>query len=131
MKKIKQSSIGKRKTSIANIKLTDGKGIITVNGRSFQDYFHSFQEEAQSIKRPLILTNYSSLTDIEIKVSGGGLSSQLDAIRLAIAKFLCKEQPSVRSILKQSLLLRRDSRVKERKKYGLKKARKASQYSKR
>jgi small subunit ribosomal protein S9 len=123
--------LGKRKTSIANVFLKDGSGIITVNGKTFEHFFSAVGEERETIKIPLILLNLNNKYDIEIKVKGGGITGQLDAIRLAISKALSKMNTEYRPLLKQNLLLRRDSRIKERRKYGLKKARKASQYSKR
>ena len=123
--------LGKRKTSIANVFLKDGSGIITVNGKTFENFFSAVGEERETIKIPLILLNLNNKYDIEVKVKGGGITGQLDAIRLAISKALSKINIEYRPLLKQNLLLRRDSRIKERRKYGLKKARKASQYSKR
>lgn len=124
------NTVGKRKTAIAKLQLLAGSGKIIINGKLAKDYFQSF-EEAQSLKKPLILTKWTSEVDFQIKVSGGGLSAQLDSVRSAIAKALCLQEPKNRPVLKKALLLRRDARIKERKKYGLKKARKASQYSKR
>ena len=125
------AGLGKRKTSIANVFLKDGSGIITVNGKTFENFFSAVGEERETIKIPLILLNLNNKYDLEIKVQGGGVTGQLDAIRLAISKALSKMNGEYRPLLKQNLLLRRDSRIKERRKYGLKKARKASQYSKR
>lgn len=125
------AGLGKRKTSIANVFLKDGSGIITVNGKTFENFFSAVGEERETIKIPLILLNLNNKYDIDIKVEGGGVTGQLDAIRLAISKALTKINTEYRPVLKQQLLLRRDSRIKERRKYGLKKARKASQYSKR
>lgn len=125
------AGLGKRKTSIANVFLKDGSGIITINGKTFENFFSAVGEERETIKIPLILLNLNNKYDIEIKVTGGGITGQLDAIRLAISKALSKMNVEYRPLLKQNLLLRRDSRIKERRKYGLKKARKASQYSKR
>lgn len=130
-KEILYEGIGKRKTSVAKVFLQDGSGKIIVNNKSFEDFFLGIGEERELIKNPLILVNLNNLYDIDIKVHGGGISSQLDAIRLAIAKAICNITSENRQILNQNLLLRRDSRIKERRKYGLKKARKASQYSKR
>ena len=123
--------LGKRKTSIAKVFLKTGSGIITVNGKTFESFFSAVGEERETIKIPLILLNINNQYDIDIKVEGGGITGQLDAIRLAISKALLTLNTEYRPILKQNLLLRRDSRIKERRKYGLKKARKASQYSKR
>jgi small subunit ribosomal protein S9 len=125
------TGIGKRKTSVAKIFLTEGSGIITVNNKPFEESFLTLKEERELIKNPLILVNINNNYDIDIKVKGGGMNSQLDAVKLAIAKGICAINSEYRSILNQQLLLRRDSRIKERRKYGLKKARKAPQYSKR
>jgi len=125
------TGIGKRKTSVAKIFLTEGSGIITVNNKPFEESFLTLKEERELIKNPLILVNLNNNYDIDIKVKGGGMNSQLDAVKLAIAKGICSINSEYRSILNQQLLLRRDSRIKERRKYGLKKARKAPQYSKR
>ena len=125
------TGIGKRKTSVAKVFLKEGSGIIKVNGKSFEDAFLTLKTERELIKNPLILVNLNNNYDIDIKVKGGGMNSQLDAVKLAIAKGICSINNEYRSILNQQLLLRRDSRIKERRKYGLKKARKASQYSKR
>lgn len=125
------TGIGKRKTSVAKIFLKEGLGIITVNGKSFEEAFGTMKEERELIKNPLILVNLNNNFDIDIKVKGGGMSSQLDAVKLAMAKAICTINSEYRPLLNQQLLLRRDSRIKERRKYGLKKARKAPQYSKR
>jgi small subunit ribosomal protein S9 len=125
------SGLGKRKTSVAKVFLKEGSGVITINGKSFEDSFLTLKNERELIKNPLILVNLNNNYDIDIKVKGGGMNSQLDAVKLAIAKGICSINNEYRSILNQQLLLRRDSRIKERRKYGLKKARKASQYSKR
>jgi small subunit ribosomal protein S9 len=125
------TGIGKRKTSVAKVFLKEGSGILTVNNKSFEQFFASVTEEAELLKNPFVLVNLTNQYDIDIKVKGGGVSSQMDAIRLALAKAICLISTEYRQILNQQLLLRRDSRIKERRKYGLKKARKASQYSKR
>jgi small subunit ribosomal protein S9 len=125
------TGIGKRKTSVAKVFLKEGSGIITVNNKPFDESFLTLKEEREVIKNPLILVNLNNNYDIDIKVKGGGKNSQLDAVKLAIAKGICCINNDYRSILNQQLLLRRDSRIKERRKYGLKKARKAPQYSKR
>lgn len=125
------TGIGKRKTSVAKVFLKEGSGIITVNSKGFEDFFASVGEERELLKNPFIFVNLNNKYDVDIKVKGGGVSSQMDAVRLAIAKAICTINGEYRQILNQNLLLRRDSRIKERRKYGLKKARKASQYSKR
>jgi small subunit ribosomal protein S9 len=133
MNKIKNlySGLGKRKTSVAKVFLTEGTGSIKVNNKNFEDFFSGLPEEKELINNPFILVNLLNKFDLDIKVKGGGISSQMDAIRLAISKALCTVNNEFRPILNTNLLLRRDSRIKERRKYGLKKARKASQYSKR
>lgn len=123
--------IGKRKTSVAKVFLEEGSGLIKINKKDFESFFSGLTEECEIIKNPLILVNLNNKYDISILVKGGGVSSQIDAIRLAISKAICTINNDYRPILNQSLFLRRDSRIKERRKYGLKKARKASQYSKR
>jgi len=125
------TGIGKRKTSVAKVFLKEGSGAIKVNNKLFEDFFSGVGEERELLKNPFVLVNVSNKYDLDIKVKGGGISSQMDAIRLAIAKALCTINNEYRQIFNENLLLRRDSRIKERRKYGLKKARKASQYSKR
>jgi small subunit ribosomal protein S9 len=125
------TGLGKRKTSVAKVFLKEGTGNIQINSKKFEDFFSGLPEERQLINNPFILIEQINKYDLEIKVKGGGISSQMDAIRLAISKALCTVNIEYRQILNQNLLLRRDSRIKERRKYGLKKARKASQYSKR
>ena len=130
-KNISYSGIGKRKTSVAKVFLTEGSGTIKVNNKGFEEFFSGIGEERELVKNPFILIDVNNKYDLDIKVKGGGISSQLDAIRLAIAKALCTINNEYRQIFNQNLLLRRDSIIKERRKYGLKKARKASQFSKR
>jgi small subunit ribosomal protein S9 len=125
------TGLGKRKTSVAKVFLKEGSGDIKVNNKGFEDFFSGVGEERELLKNPFVLVNLSNKYDLDVKVKGGGISSQMDAIRLAIAKALCTINVEYRQIFNQTLLLRRDSRIKERRKYGLKKARKASQYSKR
>jgi len=125
------TGLGKRKTSVAKVFLKTGTGNITINNKSFDEFFKGINEEAEIIKSPFVLANLINSYDVNIHVKGGGNSSQIDAIKLAIAKAICSINPEHRVVLGQNLLLRRDSRIKERRKYGLKKARKASQYSKR
>lgn len=125
------TGLGKRKTSVAKVFLVEGSGIIKINNKTFDHFFSGIGEEKEALKTPFILVNLSNQYDIEVKVHGGGIVSQLEAIRLAISKAICAINSEYRQILNQKLLLRRDSRIKERRKYGLKKARKASQYSKR
>jgi small subunit ribosomal protein S9 len=126
-----QTGLGKRKTSIAKVFLKEGSGIIQINKKPIESFFSAIGDEIEIIKTPLILLNLNQKYDINIKVKGGGISGQLAAIQLAISKALSTQNLEYRPLLKQNLFLRRDSRIKERRKYGLKKARKASQYSKR
>ena len=129
---------GKRKSSIAIVKLTSGKGKITVNGRDVREYF-PFETLVMDLEQPLELTNTKELFDIDCKVQGGGFRGQSGAIRLGITKALLEydsviskdSENSLRKPLKANGMITRDARVKERKKYGLKKARRAPQFSKR
>ena len=121
---------GKRKTSIARTWLMSGKGIITVNDRTIEDYFG--RETAKMVvEQPLVLTDTYGVFDVKVNVAGGGISGQAAAIRHGITKALLQYNPEFRSILKKAGLVRRDARVKERKKYGQKGARANFQYSKR
>jgi len=124
-------TVGKRKTAIAKVQLFLGSGKIIVNGKTAMEYFHSVEKDIQNLRAPFLITNWTTQVDLQIKVDGGGINSQLEAVKFAISKALVLYEPKVRPILKRALLLRRDARIKERRKYGLKKARKASQYSKR
>ena len=121
---------GRRKEATAVVKLSKGKGVVTVNKKSIDDYFG--REVAKMIiRQPLVLTKLETSYDIDVKVNGGGSFGQAGAIRLAISKALVVENPDLRADLKKAGYLTRDSRVKERKKVGLKKARKSPQFSKR
>ena len=125
------TGLGKRKTAVARVFLKEGSGIITVNGKNFENFFAETGEEKKLSTKAFILVKLETLYDIDVKVRGGGVSSQFDAIKLAVSKAVCTINPTYRATLKLESLLTRDSRIKERRKYGLKKARKASQYSKR
>jgi small subunit ribosomal protein S9 len=125
------TGIGKRKTSVAKVFVKEGSGKIQINNKSLEEFFSGMNEEKEAIKNPFIVVNLANLYDITVDVKGGGISSQLDSIKLAISKAICQMNKEYRQILKKHMFLRRDSRIKERRKYGLKKARKASQYSKR
>lgn len=123
-------SVGKRKTSIASIKMFQGgSGEVTVNGKKLKEYFHGFQIE--NAVAPLTLTAQKSVLDVEAKIIGGGKASQSDALRHAISRALLILNPEFRHDLKRAGFLRRDARIKERKKPGLKRARRAPQFSKR
>jgi small subunit ribosomal protein S9 len=121
---------GRRKESTARVFLRPGTGKINVNHREFNEYFPIETLRIQ-VKTPLLLTETAEQFDVLATVSGGGVSGQAGAIRLGIARALVALDPDTRSVLKKAGLLRRDAREKERRKYGLKKARKAPQYSKR
>ena len=121
---------GRRKEATAVVRLTKGTGVVTVNKKSIDEYFG--RDVAKMIVRqPLVLTKNAEAYDVDAKVQGGGSFGQAGAIRLAISKALLEEDPELRAELKKAGYLTRDSRVKERKKVGLKKARKSPQYSKR
>jgi small subunit ribosomal protein S9 len=133
---------GKRKKAIAQVKLIspeqakllnkeEGNGTIFINDKSANSYLQNNPQLFFSIQKPILALDLKTEINLKIKVSGGGLRAQSEAIQLALSKFLCTLDPTYRSILKSNGFLSRDSRCKERKKYGLKKARKASQFSKR
>ncbi|WP_434631802.1 30S ribosomal protein S9 [Thermoanaerobacterium thermosaccharolyticum] len=122
---------GRRKTSVARVRLMQGKGNIIINGRSLDDYFGGLDTLKYTVKQPLILTENIDKFDVIVRVEGGGLSGQAGAIRLGITRALMKADNELRPILKKAGFVTRDPRMKERKKYGLKKARKAPQFSKR
>ena len=129
---------GRRKASVAQIKMTPGTGKITVNGQDVNEYL-PFDVNVMNLKQPLVLTNTETQYDFDIVVRGGGYSGQTEAIRLGIARALVEadkntdpnSETSFRKILKTAGMITRDPRVKERKKYGLRKARRAPQFSKR
>ncbi len=126
------SGVGRRKTSTARVYLCkNGSGAITVNNLSFGKYFAGNPSFFTMVSHPLRLVDKQNDYDIKVNVRGGGFSGQAEAIRLGIARSLLEVSLDYRTILKSFSLLTRDSRVKERKKYGLKAARKASQFSKR
>lgn len=121
---------GRRKTSVARVWLTQGDGNITINKKAVGDYF-TRETDIYALKEPLTLTNVEKRYDIFATVKGGGLSGQAGALTQGITKALIHSDPSLRLILKRAGLLTRDSRIKERKKYGQKGARKKFQFSKR
>jgi small subunit ribosomal protein S9 len=123
-------ALGRRKEAIATVRLTTGKGAITVNNISAADYFNNITLIAV-IEQPLVLTGQNGKLDASIKVTGGGKSGQADAARLGIARALQELTAELRPSLKKAGMLTRDPREKERKKPGLKRARKAPQFSKR
>ena len=128
---------GRRKTSVAQVRMTLGSGKITVNGRDVNEFF-PYETNVMDLKQPLVATNNENTFDIDVKVKSGGFTGQTGAIRLGITRALLEydagneeKEDSYRKILKRAGFITRDSRVKERKKPGLKAARRAPQFSKR
>jgi small subunit ribosomal protein S9 len=121
---------GRRKSSIARVRLRPGSGVIKVNGHAFERYFPTMTHQVVATE-PLRLTQTADVYDVEAVLDGGGVSGQAGALRLGIARALASLDDELRPALKKAGLLTRDAREKERRKYGLKKARKAPQYSKR
>lgn len=128
---------GRRKSSVAQVKMTAGSGKITVNGRDVREFF-PYETNVMDLMQPLVATNNESTFDITVKVNGGGFTGQTGAIRLGITRALLEydkanedSENSYRKILKRAGFVTRDSRSKERKKPGLKAARRAPQFSKR
>ncbi len=131
------TATGRRKSSVAQVKMTAGKGNITVNGKDVRE-FMPYETYVMDLMQPLTLTNNEKAFDIDVKVTGGGASGQTGAIRLGIARALLEydapneeNEDSYRKILKRAGMITRDPRAKERKKPGLKAARRAPQFSKR
>jgi small subunit ribosomal protein S9 len=123
-------TVGRRKEAVVRVRLTSGSGQFTLNGRTMDSYFPD-KVHQQLIKEPLVTLDKAEAFDIHATLVGGGISGQAGALRLAIARALIDLDVNDRPPLKKAGFLRRDARIKERKKYGLKKARKAPQYSKR
>ena len=121
---------GRRKSSIARVRIVEGTGKITVNGKDMDEFF-GLETLKVIVKQPLSVTNTTSKYDVMVNVKGGGATGQAGAIRHGIARALNEANVEFRPILKSNGFLTRDPRMKERKKYGLKKARKAPQFSKR
>lgn len=121
---------GRRKTSVARVRLERGSGTFTLNGRPLEDYFPTETLQAQ-VREPFAVTESTGTYDVIARIHGGGTTGQAGAVRLGIARALEDEEPDWRAPLKAAGMLTRDARKTERKKYGLKKARKAPQYSKR
>ena len=121
---------GRRKTAVARVRLLPGDGSITVNGQDYKEYFPRPAHQV-SVRSPLELLESAQRYDVVVEVSGGGPTGQADAIRHGIARALAEESQQARGELKDAGLLTRDARAVERKKYGLKKARKRPQFSKR
>ena len=123
--------LGRRKAATARARLIKGKGNVTINDKPAVDYLSGNKTMLAEITDPRALVGKQQEFDVTIRVSGGGLAGQVDAIKMAIAKAITVGAPDLRSTLKKAELLRRDPREKERKKYGLRSARKREQYSKR
>ena len=121
---------GRRKTSVAQVRLLPGCGKFLVNGRELDDFF-GYETLRIVAKEPLTITETEGEYDVLVKVNGGGYTGQAGAIRMGLARALQDMNPDFRPILKKAGFLTRDPRMKERKKYGLKKARKSPQFSKR
>jgi len=121
---------GRRKTSVARVRLLDGTGQFTLNGKSLDDYF-PVESHRLRIVEPLKLTELEGRYDIMATLEGGGTTGQSDALRLGISRALVEIDPELRPVLKKAGFLRRDDRKVERKKYGLRKARRAPQFTKR
>jgi len=128
--KIQYLGTGRRKCSVARVVLSPGNGKFTINKRSVEDYF-GYETLRMMVKSPLALTDSVNKFDVSVNVKGGGYTGQAGAIRHGISRALVKADPELRLVLKQAGFLTRDPRMKERKKYGLKAARRAPQFSKR
>ena len=124
------NATGRRKSSVARVRIKSGKGKITINNKDIEEYF-GLATLKQIVRQPLVLTNTLEKFDVYVTVNGGGLGGQAGAIRHGIARALVKANEEYKGVLRTAGLLTRDPRMKERKKYGLHKARKAVQFSKR
>lgn len=122
--------IGRRKTAVARVYLSEGKGNITINNKDLNNYFPTGTLQYK-VNQPLVMTNNDGNFDIKVNVYGGGITGQAEAIRLALSRAMCELDAENRLILKPEGLLTRDPRMVERKKFGQKKARKKFQFSKR
>ncbi len=123
--------LGRRKAATARVRLYKGKGDITINDKPALEYLSGNKSYLAEITDPLALAEKQNEYDVSIRVAGGGLAGQVDAIKLAISKALTTEMSDLRPVLKKAGFLKRDPREKERKKYGLRSARKKEQFSKR
>lgn len=130
MARLEYQGTGRRKAAIARVNLIPGKGKITVNERDLEEYF-GLETLKVIVRNPLILTDTLGKFDVSVNVHGGGYTGQAGAIRHGIARALLKVDADLRAVLKKAGFLTRDPRMKERKKYGLKAARRAPQFSKR
>ncbi|WP_458415166.1 30S ribosomal protein S9 [Schinkia sp. CFF1] len=130
MAQVQYYGTGRRKSSVARVRLVPGNGRVVVNGRDIEEYFNLETLRVVS-KQPLVATENAGSYDVLVNVSGGGYTGQAGAIRHGIARALLQADPEYRAVLKSAGFLTRDARMKERKKYGLKGARRAPQFSKR
>lgn len=130
MPQVQYYGTGRRKTSVARVRLVPGDGSVVVNDRNMDDFFHLETLKA-IVKQPLVETGTVGTYNVLVNVDGGGYAGQAGAIRHGISRALLEADPDFRPVLKQNGYLTRDSRMKERKKYGLKSARRAPQFSKR
>ena len=130
MAQVQYQAVGRRKKAIARVRLIPGEGKIVINGRDIDNYF-GLEPLKMTVRQPLALTSLEGRYDVLVNVYGGGLSGQAGAIRHGISRALIKADPELRPAVKKAGFLTRDPRMKERKKYGLKAARRAPQFSKR
>ena len=130
MAKVQYWGTGRRKDAVARVRLVPGDGKITINNRTFEDFFPN-QTSRLIVQQPLVISDMLGRFDVICRVHGGGVTGQAGAIQLGIARALIEANPDIRPLLRRNGFLTRDPRMKERKKYGLHKARKAPQYSKR
>ncbi len=121
---------GRRKTSVARVRIRPGEGRILVNQRPMEEYFHNVQQR-NAVLATLVQTGKRDEVDVVVRVDGGGITGQADAIKLGLARAMKKFSQEVEGVLRDSGLLTRDGRMKERKKYGLRGARRGTQFSKR
>ena len=130
MAQVQYQAVGRRKKAITRVRLIPGEGKIVINGRDIDNYF-GLETLKMTVRQPLALTSLEGRYDVLVNVYGGGLSGQAGAIRHGISRALIKADPELRPAVKKAGVLTRDPRMKERKKYGLKAARRAPQFSKR
>lgn len=123
-------TVGRRKSSVVRVRLYEGTGQMTLNGKTLEDYFPGMAQRIRVLEA-LRAVGADSSYDVKAKLEGGGTTGQVDALRLGIARALVEVDPDLRITLKRAGLLKRDARVVERKKYGLRKARRAPQFTKR
>ena len=130
MAQVQYQVVGRRKKAIARVRLIPGEGKIVINGRDIDNYF-GLETLKMTVRQPLALTSLEGRYDVLVNVCGGGLAGQAGAIRHGVSRALIKADPELRPAVKKAGFLTRDPRMKERKKYGLKAARRAPQFSKR